>query len=124
VEISEEDGARQGEPRRYWVLRMVRVLVSGTAQVEGLGTFPVYNLSESGVFLIAPSPITLGTKVKLKLESPELGQVIDLQGTVVRNGKTGKGDPGFAVRFDEIPAAQRLLIQQVVKAKHVKSRIL
>ena len=113
-----------GEQRRFWVLRMVRVTVNATSRIEGYGDFPVYDISETGMFIVAASPIPVGLPVQILLESAELPRTITLSGRVTRIGNSKGGQKGFAVRFDNIAASDRVCIQELVKSKHVKTRIL
>jgi hypothetical protein len=120
VEIHEE--AATGEQRRFWVLRMVRVRLTALAHLDTYGSFPVHDLSESGVFLVAASSVPVRTQVRLRLESAEFPRPLELAGAVARIGLSAGGSHGFAIRFDNIAASERHLIQELVKAKHVKAR--
>jgi hypothetical protein len=56
------------------------------------------DLSESGIFLLAPDPPTAGGAARLTLELPGFAELLRVRGEVVRSQRAEPA--GFAVRFD------------------------
>lgn len=59
---------------------------------------PTLDLSESGVFLVAPETPAVGSRAQVVLEIPGHEAFVRLRGTVIR--VQSKPVAGFAVRFD------------------------
>ena len=56
------------------------------------------DLSESGIFLLAPDPPAAGGAARLTLELPGFAELLRVRGVVARSQRAGPA--GFAVRFD------------------------
>jgi hypothetical protein len=56
------------------------------------------DLSESGIFLLAPDPPAAGGSARLTLELPGFAELLRVRGVVARSQSAGPA--GFAVRFD------------------------
>lgn len=56
------------------------------------------DLSESGIFLLAPDPPAAGGAARVTLELPGCAELLRLRGVVVRNQRAEPA--GFAVRFE------------------------
>ena len=56
------------------------------------------DLSESGIFLVAPDPPDPGGSARLTLELPGCAELLRVQGVVARSQRSEPA--GFAVRFD------------------------
>jgi hypothetical protein len=72
-------------------------------QISRVGT-----LSMGGIFICAPSPPPVGTKLKLAFEVP--GGEVQTEG-VVRNIESGKG---MGIEFTRLNAKDRVLLQRLM----------
>jgi hypothetical protein len=80
--------------------------------VERQVFLPTHDLSESGVFLVAPDLPPVGSPAQVTVELPSESEILRLRGSVVRRRET---DPcGFAVRFDPeaTPVASRQILRR------------
>jgi CheY-like chemotaxis protein len=90
-----------GVPRR----RHVRVDCSFTVGIVDDGrTFSgqVENISESGMFLMAPHRFTQGMALRLRLELPGVQQEVRLLGEIVRSEELSGSTHGYGLQFLEI----------------------
>jgi len=58
------------------------------------------DVSEGGIFLFAPDPPPVGDWVKLVLDLPGHGEILRLNGCVLRREVEAGAEPGFVVRFE------------------------
>jgi c-di-GMP-binding flagellar brake protein YcgR len=94
--------------------RFIRVPIKAKVSVQGHGSFEVFNISESGVFLKASDPLEIGTDVKLSLEAEIFENKIDMTGIVIRLTEES-AVKGFAVEFTRLNPAHKRALQAYVQ---------
>ena len=58
------------------------------------------DVSEGGIFLLAPDPPDVGDRVKLVFDLPGHGEILRLSGRVLRRDVAPGAEPGFVVCFE------------------------
>jgi len=100
-------GARETPPEgeRRGARRFATRLEVGYEDRDRQLFLPTADLSESGVFLLAPDAPPVGAPVRVLLELPGSQMLLRLSGSVVR--QCSQQPPGFAIRFDRRQLAER-----------------
>lgn len=94
-----------------------RVPMEGQVGIPSLGSLPLVNISETGLFVEAASAPPMGTEVKLRILSPCLSTPLEMTGVVIRAG-TVLEKIGFAIEFTRVnPAHRRAIIEAIAKTK-------
>lgn len=74
------------------------------------------NLSEMGIFLTTPTPLTRGTRIELTFADPGSTEPIRLAGEVVWTvGAAEGGEPGMGIRFIDPEAGARARIKALIR---------
>jgi uncharacterized protein (TIGR02266 family) len=97
----------------------LRVPVSLNVSFETCGEIGeslMTNLSRGGLFVATPTPLAIGTKVKLRVNIDELRAPIDVSTEVVSNNvgrDLMQGEPGMGLRFIDLSPEQASLIDEL-----------
>jgi len=100
---------RQREAKRITVVFNVTGK-DASRQVVGQGR----DLSEKGLLLVAPSPITVGAVLQIEFFLPGTRSQIKVQGKVVRSVKDADGSHEAGVQFTDLSQDDRALILDYV----------
>ena len=79
---------------RYPIERRTVVKVDGAELTAGS-----INISETGIAIQSPAPLTIGTRVQLRLDLPGMAESLNLSGEVRWNDPTGR----TGIHFLEVP---------------------
>jgi uncharacterized protein (TIGR02266 family) len=63
------------------------------------------DLGPGGAFVLCGTPVTLGCRLQLRIETPDEEPAIEVQAEVVWCSPPGAAEPGLGVRFVDPPAA-------------------
>ena len=78
------------------------------------------NINEGGMFIETDSPAELESVVQLRFSLPGDEEPVKASARVVRRVTAGEGEPtGMAVEFEELDAATRARINEIVKQLRV-----
>ena len=75
------------------------------------------DINEGGLFIETEKPHQPGTEVSMQFHLPGSNEVLSTIGRVVRVSSGGVGmPPGMGIEFDELTAADRIKIDEIVRA--------
>jgi Tfp pilus assembly protein PilZ len=81
------------------------------------------NLSQTGVLISVPGGVSQGQRVRVTMEHPTTGEAMEVEGTVVREVKTGGGVAAVGIEFDppetHRPEVSRF-VEQVQNIEHTR----
>ena len=86
------------------------------AEVDGLLTEYVANLSKGGIFLRCDAALPVGTRVKLKF-TVLLQDIESIEGVGEVVHHRSDGVPGLGIRFIQLTERSRLLVEQICIAE-------
>jgi Tfp pilus assembly protein PilZ len=112
-----KDPGRRAAPR---VAARVPARVDGRdSGIEGT----TRNLSQTGVLISVPGGVSQGQRVRVTIEHPTTGEAMEVEGTVVREVKTGGGVAAVGIEFDP-PETRRpevsRFVEQVQNIEHTR----
>lgn len=109
------------EPQREFpkIRRTPRIPLNGTLATTQHGTFKIINISEGGVFVMAPQALPIGTDLKFKLEAAAFKKAFDMTGVVIRHNVPGEPN-GFAVEFTRVNPAHKRAFQEYIRSKELE----
>ena len=113
--LNQEPQEQNKLPTKPKVSHFHRVKATGEIEVESYGKYPIFDLSEGGVFAVAPEPIDVGIEVNFTLRAKGIKEDLTMMGLVIRHGEN-EGKKGFAVEFIRVNPAYKRLLQQFVFA--------
>ena len=74
------------------------------------------NINEGGLFVGTENPHPEGTRISLQFELPGSDEPVQVSGIVVRLSDGSPSEPpGMGIEFEELAAADRLRIDQLVR---------
>ena len=87
----------------------------------------VTSLSKGGVFVETEDPLPIQSEVHLKLALPESNQTIEAKGKVawtydIKKGTGGHVTPGMGIRFLDLSAEHRMLLEECVQKLSTNSK--
>lgn len=111
------------EPQREFpkIRRTARIPLNGTLATAQHGTFKIINISEGGVFVMAPQALSIGTDLKFKLDATPFKKTFEMTGVVIRHNVPGEPS-GFAVEFTRVNPAHKRAFQDYIKSKEPKEQ--
>jgi len=110
-------GNADGKPKTGRAIRRHgRAKIVGTADIAEYQTYPVYDIAEGGIFVIAEPPLPVGISVKFKLISDSFAKPMNMTGIVIRLGSTEEGQMGFGIQFTRVNPAYSRIIRDYVSA--------
>lgn len=117
---SEEQGDSVGIERRKSARSDLSVRVEYRT-VDQLFSDFARNINEGGLFVGTETPHPEGTRISLQFELPGSDESVEVSGIVVRlsTGSTGE-PPGMGIEFEELAAADRRRIDQLVRKLRVE----
>jgi hypothetical protein len=92
-----------------------RVPMDGKVVLDGHGTFPVMNISETGLILKSSKGIPVGMEVKFLLEHKGFEKSLSMTGITIREGAY-EGAVGIAIQFTRVNPAHKRVLQEYVKS--------
>ena len=74
------------------------------------------NISMGGVFIRTRNPLPVGTRLNIKFNLPNLGQIIETTGIIVHLVHAGDDAHGMGLYFDDLDIDNKELIDKLINS--------